>query len=499
MFADLSGFTAISEKLDPEEVTGFINTCFERLESIVLAHGGIVDEYLGDCVKAVFGFTPEVDDPTSQAVKAALQIRAGLEAINREHAPPSPLAVHIGIETGAVVPVDFGHVGKSIFSVIGNAVRLAARLEEASDRGQIFVGPGTYEETKADFEYRGLPPLTTDGATPLRIYELVGPAPRSRIVRASERRQATVVFADAIGLEELSNELGAEAFADFVAACFQRFASAVAAHGGTVDKYTSDGIMALFGVPNAIENAPRQALNAAIEIRERFGRLVEERRLGDRLHVHMGINTGLVIAGEIGGRLKRDFTVMGDTVNLAARLKESAPPGAIQVGPETERATRDDFEYRVLEALRLKGKEQPIAAFELASRSKQIHRTRPARRERMLFSGLVGRDAELASFRAVLERLAAGNGGIVNLVADAGLGKSRLLSEALELAREMHLTVLIGRSLAVGLSQSFHPFVDLLRHWAGIDERADEESALARLETAIQRVVPRGAEEITHS
>lgn len=497
MFADLSGFTAISEKLDPEEVTSFINACFERLESVILAHGGIVDEYLGDCIKAVFGLNPEVDDPTHQAVHAALEIRAALEQFNRDHPLPNPLTVHVGMDTGDLIPMELSGTGASSFAVVGEVVRRAARLEDASASGQIFVGPGTHDETKEDFEYRDLPPLASgDGRAPAAIFELLAPVASPRTRRASERRQATVVFADAIGLEDLSKDLAPEVFALFTKECFEDLAGAIAEHGGVIDKYTGDGVMALFGVPNAIEHAPRQAVNAAIDIHDRFSRLVEERGFAGRLDIHIGINTGLVIAGDIGGRLKRDFTVMGDVVNLAARLKEAAPRGAVYVGPETHRHTRSDFEYRALEPMRFKGKEQAIPTFELASRSKQMHRTHAARRDRALLSAMVGRQAELASFRGALDRLAEGAGGIVSLVGEAGMGKSRLLSEALEAAREHDLPVLFGRSLLIGRAQSFHPFVDLLRHWAGITEEMNEEAALSRLEGAVRAVLPDEADEV---
>jgi len=497
MFADLSGFTAISEKLDPEEVTGFINACFEQLESIILVHGGIVDAYLGDCIKAVFGFTPVVEDPILHAVKAAVEIRAALAEFNRDNSLPSPLDVHVGINTGVVIPVVMSDAATHDLSVMGDTVRLAARLEDTSSKGQIYVGSETYERTKGEFEYRALPPLILDAnREPVPVYELVAAVPQRRVTRASERRQATVVFADVIGVEDASEHLEPEAFARFTQECFEMLGAAVTEHGGIVDKYVGDGMMALFGVPNAIENAPRQAVNAAIEIRQRLARFVVERGLQDRLNVHIGINTGLVIAGEIGGRAKRDFTVMGDVVNLAARFKEAALPGAIYVGPETHRHTRADFEYRPLDPLHLKGKEQPVETYELTSVTKTMHRTSAARRDRMVFSDMVGRDAELATFRGAIERLASGAGGIVSLVGEAGLGKSRLLSEALDLAENLNLPVLVGRSLVTGRSQSFHPFVDLLRQWGGIGEDAGEESSLASLEAAVRDVLGERANEV---
>ena len=497
MFADISGFTALSEKLDPEEVTTVMNGCFERLESIVFAHGGIVDEYLGDCIKAAFGFSPATLQPTVHAVRAALEIREAIEQFNRDYDLPAPLAVHIGLNTGTVIGVMMGSAERADFSVMGDTVRLAARLEDISDKGQIYVGPGTYDDTADEFEYRPLAPLQVDSArAAVQIYELTGLKRTRRVKRQSERRHATVVFADLIGVQALSLLLDDEALSRVMRDCFARLGEAVEAYGGVVDKFLGEGLMALFGVPNAIEHAPQQAINAAIEMRRLVAVLNTEQQLPMALDVHIGVNTGLVIAGDIGGRVKRDFTVMGDTVNVAARLKEAAARGAIYVGPETYRSTREEFEYQALEPLRLKGKGQPLPAFEVASQTTQVHRATATRTERMVFSAMVGRDAELARFSSALDRVVSGKGGIVSLVGEAGLGKSRLLAESLSLAEKTPVRVLLGRSLSIGRGQSFHPFVDLLRHWAGISEDAGEEPSLAALATAVRTVLGNETDEV---
>ncbi|HVM98289.1 MAG TPA: adenylate/guanylate cyclase domain-containing protein, partial [Candidatus Acidoferrales bacterium] len=315
MFADISGFTALSEKLDPEEVTDVMNRCFEKLESVVFAHGGVVDEYLGDCIKAVFGFSPANTSPTLHAVQASLEIRDALAEFNREQSLPAPLGIHIGVNTGRVMGVTLGAGEESDFSVMGDPVRFAARLEDASERGQIYVGPVTYERTREEFEYKALEPLRLDEHhEPEPIYELIAPLRgRRRVKRQSERRLATVLFATVDGFENLCEHLDADTLTLTMHACFSALGDVVVEHGGVVDKYLGDGIMALFGVPNAIENAPRQGLNAAIEIRKRVAQFVEQKQLPLPLSVHAGVNTGLVIAGEMGGRVKRDFTVMGDT------------------------------------------------------------------------------------------------------------------------------------------------------------------------------------------
>jgi class 3 adenylate cyclase len=165
--------------------------------------------------------------------------------------------------------------------------------------------------------------------------------PARHAKRDSERRQATVIFAKIMGFEALSDRLSPEDLTALLNRCFGLLESTVRSYGGVVDKYIGECLMALFGVPNAIENAPRPAINAAIEIRNRLQQFDDGGRLPSPLDVHIGVNTGLVIAGEIGGRVKRDYTVMGDTVNLASRMMSAAGDGAIYVAPETYRYTKD--------------------------------------------------------------------------------------------------------------------------------------------------------------
>ena len=186
------------------------------------------------------------------------------------------------------------------------------------------------------------------------------------------------MFAEIVGLAVLRDTHSAEEQTDILNHCFAALEAAVVEFGGCIDKFIGAGLMALFGVPTAIENAPRQALNAAVAMGTRMRRSQLDLALPVELRLHMGINSGLVIAGEIGGRVRRGFTVMGDTTNAASRLKDAAPVGAIFVGPETYRLTRDHFDFGEIQPLRLKGKAEPLAARALMSTSP--HATRPAAR-----------------------------------------------------------------------------------------------------------------------
>lgn len=303
------------------------------------------------------------------------------------------------------------------------------------------------------------------------------------MAQESERRQATVLFADISGFTAMSEKLDPEELTVAINRCFATLAEAVNAHGGHVDKYIGDCVMALFGVPQALEKAPTHAINAAIEMKHRLAALNAEAGLPAALDLHIGINTGLVIAGQVGGNVKQEFTVMGDTVNLASRLKDAAPTGSIWVGPDTHRYTRDEFEFRKLEPLTLKGKAKPVDAFELLSAKEQVHKPKPKTAEHA--AELVGRDAELALVRACVAALARGKGGIANVIGDAGLGKSRLLAEVCGSDEAAGVTVLEGRSLSMGEGLSFHPFIDLFRHWAGIDKDDADQDAVAKLEAAV--------------
>jgi class 3 adenylate cyclase len=307
---------------------------------------------------------------------------------------------------------------------------------------------------------------------------------------AGERRHATVMFADVSGFTTLSERLDPEVVTELMDGCFARMERAVDRYGGHVSRYIGDCIMAIFGAPTALENAARQAVNAAIDMRAEVETFGKQRTTPVPLELHIGINTGLVVAGDVGGTLKREFTAMGDSVNVASRLKDASPRGAIWVGAEVYRLTRGEFDYRRLPDLNAKGKEQPVEAYELTSLRPRVHRARPDPAERMIHSALVGRDDERERISACLARVAAGEGAIVSIVGDAGIGKSRLLAEIASGGHERRVNFLEGRSLSTGTNLSFHPFVDLFGSWAGITEEDAEEVACTRLRAAIEEARP---------
>nr|MDJ0870003.1 adenylate/guanylate cyclase domain-containing protein [Myxococcota bacterium] len=311
----------------------------------------------------------------------------------------------------------------------------------------------------------------------------------------AERRRTTVLFADLTGFTSLTETVGDQAAYGVVADCLRMLDEIARSHGGHVDKYMGDCVMALFGVPEAIEDAPRAAVNAAIEMRQRLAAFNEEREVAIPLRVHVGVATGLGIAGEISGPLLREFAIMGSAVQLASDLTDAAPAGSVYVDAETEALTREAFEYGALDPDGLAGGARGQAAWELRSEEQQRYRTRPGS-GRGISSALVGREAELERLRAAVAGLAAGRGRIVGLLADAGLGKSRLVAELHAAAEAQDVTWLEGRSIATGQQLSFHPFADLMRTWAGIGDEDAPEAVPVRLEEATARLFPDDADEV---
>jgi class 3 adenylate cyclase/tetratricopeptide (TPR) repeat protein len=313
--------------------------------------------------------------------------------------------------------------------------------------------------------------------------------------RETERRRATVMFADLTGFTSLVEQEGDEYAYEVVAECLKLLDEIARRHGATVDKYLGDCIMAVFGVPKAVENAPRAAVNAAIEMRERVRRFNRERGLARPLEVHTGINTGSLISGDVSGPVLREFAVMGDTVNVAARLKDLAPPGQVWVGPQTWRYTKREFGYAPVGTLQLKGKQQRVQAYEIRSEESSRQPGR-AGGQRDVHSELVGREGELARLRATVSGVAGGAGRIVSLVGEPGLGKSRLLAELAASEEAQGVTWLEGRALAEGGTLSYHPFRDLFRRWLDLPTAVDDAEARRRLDTLVTELLGEAAADV---
>jgi class 3 adenylate cyclase/tetratricopeptide (TPR) repeat protein len=309
----------------------------------------------------------------------------------------------------------------------------------------------------------------------------------SRSALEGERKQVTVLFADVSGFTALSERLDPEEVHGLMNHDFELMLTEVHRYEGTVNQFLGDGIMALFGAPIAHEDHAQRAVHAALGIRKALEGYQEELRssLGISFQVRQGLNTGLVVVGSIGNDLRMDYTAVGDTTNVAARFLAAADPGRIAISEATHRLVGGYFYPRSLGELSLKGKTEPVGAWEVISA--QAARTRLDVEAERGLTPFVGRDRELQLLLECFEKARAGDGQVVFIVGEPGIGKSRLL---LEFRRRLgdEATWLEGRSMSFGRSMAFHPLIDMLRRNFRIEEGDAEGTIVTKIERGVLRL-----------
>jgi class 3 adenylate cyclase/tetratricopeptide (TPR) repeat protein len=306
----------------------------------------------------------------------------------------------------------------------------------------------------------------------------------SRSALEGERKQVTVLFADIAGFTSLSERLDPEDVHGLMTRALELMLAEVHRYEGTVNQFLGDGIMALFGAPIAHEDHAQRAVHAALAIRaalDGYRKDLQHRR-GIDFQVRQGLNTGLVVVGGIGNDLRMDYTAAGDTTNVAARLEQMAQPGSIVIAEPTHRLTAGYFHIRPIGMLHLRGKVEPVSAWEVVTAREPRGRLE-VEAERGL-TALVGREREMATLWDFLERARAGQGQMVFVVGEPGIGKSRLVYE-------LHRRVgdaagwLEGRCVSFGRSIPFYPLIDLLRRRLGIEDGDDEPTVISKIEGGI--------------
>jgi class 3 adenylate cyclase len=267
-------------------------------------------------------------------------------------------------------------------------------------------------------------PRTPESYTPRHLAEKIL---TSRSALEGERKQVTVLFVDVVGFTSLAERLDPERLHGVMSEAFELMLAEVHRYEGTVNQFLGDGIMALFGAPIAHEDHAARAVHAALGIRRALEAHEEglRRREGLGFAVRQGLNTGLVVVGAIGTDLRMDYTAVGDTTNVAARLQQAADPGRIVIAESTHRLVEGYFFTRPLGELALKGKEEPVRAWEVVA-ARQARTRLEVGAERGL-TPHVGRERELDILLERFDKARAGQGQVVFVVGDAGVGKSRLL------------------------------------------------------------------------
>ena len=278
---------------------------------------------------------------------------------------------------------------------------------------------------------------------------------------AEARKTVTVIFADLVGSTTLGERLDPESLRRVVSRYFEEMSAIVERHGGSVEKFIGDAIMAVFGIPQLHEDDALRAVRAAAEMRRRLPALNEELEAswGVSLESRIGVNTGQVVVGDAPGGQR---LVTGDAVNVAARLEQTAGPGEIVIGPDTERLVRGAVEVEELAPLLLKGKGEPFRAFRLTDVPADALPTRG------LDGPMVGREMELRLLELELARATRDRSShLVTVLGAAGVGKSRLISEFVS-RLEAPVVVLLGRCLPYGDGITYWPVAEMVRGLAGI-------------------------------
>lgn len=311
-----------------------------------------------------------------------------------------------------------------------------------------------------------------------------------------ERRRVTILFSDVTGSTSIAEGLDPEDVMEIMDGAFDFLIEPIYRYEGTLARLMGDAVLAFFGAPITHEDDPERACRAALEIvrgaRHYAARMERERGI-EGFDVRVGMNTGLVVVGQVGSDLRVEYTAMGDTVNLAARMEAAAEPGTILMAEDTHKRIAPQFETESLGTIAVRGRAEPVAMYRLL-------RARPAPARLWGVAGLdspvVGRQAEFDALEAAIQRLEAGVGGVVTIVGEAGIGKSRMVAELRkQLPGAFHWVE--GRCLSYGTSVAYGLWLDVLRSWLNVTPEDAPNRVRDALRERVQALWPESVDQIS--
>ncbi len=554
LFADISGFTAMSEKLGrsgrdgAEEITSIVNRYLDVMITRLHAHAGQLMKFGGDALLGLF----QEPGSAGRATRAALAMQAAMSefAQTRTSQGTFPLRMKVGLHRGRFFAAQLGDGLGMEYALFGADVNATAAAESAAQAGQVLVDTVTLEALRAEApeaqaepsatapgytvvtqmppgsdeapRQRGTDPflfalsadglrraaLTLDTLTPCLPAGLL-----SRLVLSAEalgfegeHRLVTVLFANVHGLGDLADRLGPGHEPAITAALngyFLGMAEAIRAYGGIINKIDlydhGDKLVVLFGAPVAHEDDPERAARAALAMQAKLQDAALRAAFttpdgAPRLHQQIGLNFGNVFAGYVGARRRREYSVIGDDVNLAARLMSVAGAGQIVASPALHRKLQTLFRFTPRGEVRLKGKSEPVPIFTLdEARSAADAALAVEQARASLKAPLVGRQAEWSRLSAFAHALRAGRGAILSVIGEAGLGKTRLVDEfqhTVDTDPVAPIRMAEGRCLSYTESVSYAPFQELMRQLIGAPLGADEAATWMRLRQTLNAVLP---------
>ena len=556
LFADVSGFTAMSETMDHEIVNDVINSLWSRVDKAILDHGGRIDKHIGDAIMALYGTPTAHENDPERAIRSALQIQSEIQDWKSQLSEAMPsyqnqiqnIKLRIGINTGLALLGTVGTVGE--FTALGDTVKVANQLESAAPKGGILISHDAYQHTQDVFEVTTLEPIKVKGKDEaIQVYTVDGikehPATnvtdkqqdagilntdirheikhaitvlntqRSQIGNANtdvalnalheklqgrqvvdvpqQRKLVAVLFADISGFTAMFETMDEDTVNDVVDSLWSRVDTAIQAHGGRVDKHIFDVVMALFGIPTAREDDPERAIRAALQVksevlewkREKAEQFPDHKSQIENIQLRIGVNTGPALLGTVG--TVGEFTAIGDTVNLAQRLEANAPKGEVMISHETHQLVRGVFEVIALDPIMVKGKREPIQVYTVNGVKPRSFRD-TTRGLEGVETRTIGREAEFEQMKTAFKVVEDyKKTGLITLVAEAGIGKSRLLFEFGKYIESLEQPILLlkGRAAQENARIPYSLLRGIFSSAFGIQENDRASIARSKLEQGI--------------
>lgn len=303
----------------------------------------------------------------------------------------------------------------------------------------------------------------------------------------SERKHVTIMFADLSGYTAMTEKLDPEEIKGIMSRIFGELTQIIKKYDGFIERFIGDAVMAVFGIPKTHEDDPVRAIRAAVEILAAVESISPqfEKSIGRSLTMHIGINTGLVVTGEVNVE-KGTHGLTGDAINLASRLEGIAKAGEIVVGPDTYHQTVSWFKYEDLEPTKVKGKADPVAVYKLVS---VLDQQVVARRSQGVWAELIGREEEMDMLMGAVENLKQRQGSIISIVGHAGTGKSRLIQEFQDKLGQNEVQWHEGHAYAYTQNIGYYPLTNLLTHAFQIREEDRPEQIREKIETGVETLL----------
>ena len=305
-----------------------------------------------------------------------------------------------------------------------------------------------------------------------------------------ERKQVTVMFCDLEGFTPLVEKIGADEAYTIMDQVYELLIHAVHDYEGTVNEMTGDGIMALFGAPIALEDAPQRAIRSALSVHRDMARFNDKLRQEGKdippLKMRIGIHSGPVVVGTLGNDLRVEFKAVGDTVNLAKRMEQLAESGATYITQDIFKLTEGLFRFEALGKKEIKGKETPVGVYQVITTSSR--RTRFDVNAEQGLTPLVGREREFEILLDGFETAKSGRGQAISIIAEAGAGKSRLLYEFRKAVENEDVGVLEGKCLSYAGNVAYHPVIDILKANYRIEDGDNEYDIRQRVTRGLESI-----------